>query len=181
MDNNTDWVEDEITDRKYELPIKQLMSWWRQQAEEEATRTVPKAIEYGQQSLINLGARLARLAGRRPEEMDQAQLMELAVWDYINGKIERWNDAVQAGQQVSDDTLFDIAVYVKMAQYMRANGTWIGDRAQTPTSSQANGQTHRPADPTPLQEAPTATQAHVKARVKPVAMSPDGAIHLGRV
>ena len=101
----------------------QLTTEWAKLARAEIDQTIPKATEYGQQSLINLGNQLAQLQGR---QVTDAQAMELACWSYLNGKIQRFNDAVINGKQVSDDTLLDIGVYVRMIQIIRKTGNWVG-------------------------------------------------------
>src|SRR5699024_3014575 len=48
-------------------------------ARAEIDQTIPKATEYGQQSLINLGNQLAQLQGR---QVTDPEAMELACWSY---------------------------------------------------------------------------------------------------
>jgi hypothetical protein len=50
---------------------------------------------------------------------------ELAVVAYCLGKISRALAAVGHGQTPSDDTWHDIAVYAKMAQWIREKGQWL--------------------------------------------------------
>lgn len=99
-----------------------LASWWRKQAETEIERTVPKAEEYGSTDLIRVGRIMAESAGRHGVSDEEAA--ELGVFFYIEGKLARWADAVTRGERVSDDTLFDIGIYVRMAQRIRATGGW---------------------------------------------------------
>src|SRR5699024_3106138 len=101
----------------------QLTTEWAKLARAEIDQTIPKATEYGQQSLINLGNQLAQLQGR---QVTDPEAMELACWSYLNGKLQRFNDAVINGKQVSDDTLLDIGVYVRMIQIIRKTGNWVG-------------------------------------------------------
>ena len=101
----------------------QLTTEWAKLARAEIDQTIPKAIEYGQQSLINLGNQLAQLQGR---QVTDPEAMELACWSYLNGKLQRFNDAVINGKQVSDDTLLDLGVYVRMIQIIRKTGSWVG-------------------------------------------------------
>lgn len=100
-----------------------LTEWWLQQAHEEIDRTVPKAIEYSSTDLMDIGHDLARGWGR---EVDDEEAAELGVFFYLRGKVARWVGAVTAGHRVSDDTLFDIGVYVRMAQRIRFAGGWPG-------------------------------------------------------
>lgn len=124
-DNNVDWANDLID--KNEDTVAYIQQWWEQQSTAEAKSIAPKAYEYGQQSLINLGSQLVQFRGENPKKYSDAQLMFTAVWFYVNGKIQRWNDAAYRGLAVSDDTLHDLACYIKMAQYIRKHGTWVGN------------------------------------------------------
>lgn len=102
---------------------RELAEWWTQGAEDEVARTVPKAIEYGSTDLIDIGLMLARTMKR---DIDQEEAAELGVFFYLIGKIARWQSAIERGERPSDDTLFDIGVYVRMAQRIRAAGGWPG-------------------------------------------------------
>lgn len=104
-------------------PTSLLADWWRQLAEDEIQRTVPKAVEYGSTDLIDIGRNIARLSGR---DVDDAQAAELGVYFYLEGKFARWRSAIMEGREVSDDTLFDIGVYIRMAQRIRHAGSWPG-------------------------------------------------------
>lgn len=110
-----------------EAAAARLIDLWREMSEDEIRRTIPKAAEYGQQSLVDLGAVLYRHSGRDPKDTTDATLMEEAVWFYLNGKIQRWNDAAHGGRAVSEDTIFDIIIYARMALTIRKTGTWVGD------------------------------------------------------
>lgn len=101
----------------------ELRRWWMGLAESEIDRTVPKAVEYSSTDLTDIGHDLARTQGR---EIDDEEAAELGVFFYLRGKVARWVGAMIAGQRVSDDTLFDIGVYVRMAQRIRATGSWPG-------------------------------------------------------
>lgn len=104
-------------------PEDRLRDWWFEQAETEIQRTVPKAVEYSSTDLTDIGHDLARTMGR---EVSDEEAAELGVFFYLRGKVARWVGAVIAGQRVSDDTLFDISVYCRMAQRIRATGAWPG-------------------------------------------------------
>ena len=110
-----------------EAAAARLIDLWREMSEDEIRRTIPKAAEYGQQSLVDLGAVLYRHSGRDPRDTTDAALMEEAVWFYLNGKIQRWNDAAHGGRAVSEDTIFDIIIYARMALTIRKTGTGVGD------------------------------------------------------
>jgi len=100
-----------------------LTEWWMDKAEEEVRRTVPKAVEYGALDLIQIGQDLALTAGRTVTDEEAA---ELGVYFYVRGKLARWTDAIVRGDRVSDDTLFDLGVYIRMAQRIRDAGGWPG-------------------------------------------------------
>lgn len=103
--------------------------WWMHQAQEDIGATVPKAIEYGSQDLIDLGRDCAGLLGRR---VTDAEAIEYAVWFYLRGKLARWTAALRRGERVSDDTVFDIGIYAKMVQRVREVGSWPGDEQVVP-------------------------------------------------
>lgn len=100
-----------------------LYRWWMDLAHVEAEACASKAAEYGSNSMTELGHDIAKLAGR---QITDQQAIELACYYYIKGKMGRWSDAIVAGRDVSDDTLADIGVYVRMAQRVRSNGGWPG-------------------------------------------------------
>lgn len=104
-------------------PEHQLAEWWRQCADDEIAKTVPKAVEYGSTDLIDIGRNVARLSGRK---VDDRQAAELGVFFYLEGKFARWRSAIMEDRDVSEDTLFDIGVYVRMAQRIREFGGWPG-------------------------------------------------------
>lgn len=101
----------------------ELVDWWLETAAKDGQKTIPKAVEYGSGDLIEMGHRLARVAGRT---IDDAEAAEMGIWIYVTGKLDRWTTAVQQGVQVSDDTLLDIVVYAMMARRVRAVGGWPG-------------------------------------------------------
>lgn len=114
---------------------EELMSWWMQQAETEANRTIPKAVEYGSNSMLDLGRSLARTMHRT---VSDEECMELACFFYIQGKMGRWLDAIVAGRRPGDDTPFDIGVYAKMVQRIRESGSWPGNTTEQPLTGNIN-------------------------------------------
>ena len=98
-----------------------LRVWWQDRTEAEIVAVVPKAVEYGSNSLINVGRALARLQGR---EVDDEEATELGCWFNAFQKVERWTDAVLRRERPSDDTIHDTGIYVKMAQRNRDVGGW---------------------------------------------------------
>lgn len=101
----------------------ELTEWWMDRAEEEVRRTVPKAVEYGSHSLTQLGRTLAQLQGR---EVDDEEALELGCWINAVQKMGRWTDSVMRGERCSDDSIYDLGVYVRMTQRIRDSGGWPG-------------------------------------------------------
>lgn len=104
--------------------IAELAAWWEERVRIEIEEVVPKAIEYGANSMIEVGRSMARLAGR--SNITDGEAIELACLFYIKGKLGRWLDAAVAGRPVGDDTVYDIGIYIKMAQRARDVGSWPG-------------------------------------------------------
>lgn len=111
-----------LSEKKPSADEQVLRDWWMDLASEEVDRVVPKAVEYGATDLIEIGRTLGATMHRTG--LTEAEQAELGVYFYIVGKIARWTDAVKEGREVSDDTLHDIGVYVRMAQRIRAVGGW---------------------------------------------------------
>jgi hypothetical protein len=101
--------------------LRELMAWWSTLSQQEALGAIPKGIEYGSRDLVEMGGALLRIAG---QEATEEAASEVGIWFYVLGKMGRWTAAVERGERVSDDTLNDIAVYVKMAQRIRQHGGW---------------------------------------------------------
>lgn len=106
-----------------EKPAGDLRVWWLHQATTEINRTVPKVVEYGATDLVEIGRTLAANMGR---EVSDEEATELGIYFYLVGKLARWTDAVRRQERPSDDTLFDLGVYVRMAQRNRSAGGWPG-------------------------------------------------------
>lgn len=102
--------------------IRASVAWWVADAQENAEKTMPKAIEYGSVELVEAGRTLARLMGR-PDVSDQ-EAMETQIYQYVMGKMGRWTAALSRGERVSDDTVFDILVYATMVRKIRETGEW---------------------------------------------------------
>ena len=101
----------------------ELVEWWLEQAGKDAELMASRASEYGAVDLFDLGHDLARLAH---VEVTDSQAIELGIYFYVRGKMARWSAAILEGRQVSDDTLSDIGIYVRMVQRVRATGAWPG-------------------------------------------------------
>lgn len=100
-----------------------LTAWWMDKAEQETRAVVPKAVEYGATDLRDIGRDLADCMGR---EVTDEEATELGIFFYLRGKLSRWVDAVKRGDRPSDDTIYDIGVYCRMAQRNRDVGNWPG-------------------------------------------------------
>lgn len=101
---------------------KVLSDWWLDRAHAEVEAVVPKAVEYGANSMIEVGRTMARIQGRNDVPDDEA--IEMACMFYIAGKVGRWVDAIAEGKRPSTDTIYDIGIYAKMAQRVRDVGGW---------------------------------------------------------
>lgn len=129
--NNVHKIEAPVTNplngrTELEEAERDLRRWWSNTALEEIERTVPKAVEYGGKGsavdLIWIGQEMADTLGMG--EVPPEIATELSIYFYLLGKMARWKAAIQEGHRVSDDTLFDIGVYVRMAQRNRKVGGW---------------------------------------------------------
>lgn len=109
--------------RDEDAAAQDLTDWWVGLAMEEAGRVAAKAIEYGATDLEDLGFEIARI---NDWNLTKAQATEVGIYVYLRGKVSRWTAALTEGRQVSDDTLHDIGVYVRMAQRVREVGSWPG-------------------------------------------------------
>lgn len=119
-------MNDPIERGLIESRFTELHEWWVALAREEADKVVPKAIEYGADDLIEIGRQMAEVMGLGGTKFDQQQLAELGIYFYVVGKVARWTSAIRTCRAVSDDTLHDIGVYIRMAQRVRSHGGWPG-------------------------------------------------------
>ena len=90
-------------------------------ARQEVEKVAPKAVEYGSTDLLWIGRTLAFILDR---DVTDEEAVELGIYFYAEGKMARWRDAIKRAARVSDDTLHDTGVYVRMAQRNRAVGGW---------------------------------------------------------
>lgn len=123
-----DRVMEGLTDQQAEL-----VRWWVRVALAESTTVAAKALEYGGGGnaidLYEIGRTM--VLSSEPKWRDMAtdeptnqQFAELGIYFYVVGKMARWTAAVMEGRTVSDDTLYDIGVYIRMAQRVRQVGGW---------------------------------------------------------
>lgn len=104
-----------------------LEGWWMERATEEAMAVIPKAVEYGSNSLEKFGRFVAGLPQRTDLTTEEA--LELGSFAYAYGKMLRWEDSAQRSERPSDDTIHDIGVYTRMVQRIRDTGSWPGKGA----------------------------------------------------
>lgn len=102
-----------------------LTLWWHEAANGEIDMVVAKAVEYGGDGaaidLIQIGHDIAEISKRT---VTDEEATEIGIYFYLRGKLARWTAALTEGRRVSDDTLLDIGVYVRMAQRNRKVGGW---------------------------------------------------------
>lgn len=112
---------------------QELVVWWVHKALEESTTVAAKALEYGGGGnaidLYEIGRQLVLTSEPKwrdmaTDEPTNQQFAELGIYFYVVGKMARWQAAVMEGRAVSDDTLYDIGVYIRMAQRVRQVGGW---------------------------------------------------------
>jgi hypothetical protein len=106
-----------------ELMVTALQTWWTDRAVAEVALVAPKAVEYSAVDLIEYGRTLALVMGLKHNVTDE-EACEIGIWGYLVGKVARWTGAIKEGRRVSDDTIFDIGIYTKMAQRNRDVGGW---------------------------------------------------------
>lgn len=110
--------------------VSALRGWWEQTAHDEVAQLTAKMTEYGGLSratdLTAIGQDLVAAGVAMGHQGDdfEARLQELGIYFYVRGKFARWQAAIIEGRPVSDDTLLDIGIYVRMAQRLRAVGGW---------------------------------------------------------
>jgi len=109
-----------------------LRSWWLDVASQEVEPLIAKMFEYGgvgrSSDLVEIGKKMVRLGVTRQKSFgpndDHTSYAELGIYFYIEGKMARWSAAIAEGRPVSDDTLLDIGIYVRMVQRIRTVGGW---------------------------------------------------------
>lgn len=108
-----------------------LQGWWRIVSAGDLAELLPKAKEYGSNSLRELGKKMYQLGeqAHSPNRADfpaEEEYLELGCWVNLVQKVERWTDSVMRGERPSDDTLKDIVIYAQMARRIREVGSWPG-------------------------------------------------------
>lgn len=100
---------------------RDLRAWWETTSEHDLEETVPKAVAYGTESMVEFGRTIGRLAGRK---LTETEALEWAIFAYMQGKMGRWLAALQRGERCDGDTLKDLTVYSNMARKVRETGMW---------------------------------------------------------
>lgn len=104
--------------------LAELANWWSNLGCRDSELVIKKYQEYGNTALLEVGGQLADVLGW--ENATVAQKQELGIWFFMVGKMARWKTAIFKGEQVSKDTLDDLAVYATMARRVHAKGGWPG-------------------------------------------------------
>ena len=103
----------------------ELEHWWLEMAKKEVEPLIDKLVEYGgggrAVDLCDIGHDLARIQKRT---VTDAEAAEIGIFFYVRGKMGRWLAALNDSRMVSDDTLYDIGIYVRMVQRIREKGGW---------------------------------------------------------
>ncbi|WZB38602.1 hypothetical protein SEA_JERA_54 [Microbacterium phage Jera] len=127
------WTPIEDQEQAAQTRGSALYRWWMQTAHDEIAPMLAKAEEYGGQhraadltdigrDLIAAGVAEGPLLGSGA--VQDGWMQELGCYFYLRGKVGRWTAAIAEGRPVSDDTLHDIGIYVRMVQRIRAVGGW---------------------------------------------------------
>lgn len=120
-----------MTTDEVQRVIDSLTDWWMEVARQEIQAAAPKAVEYGSRDLVEVGRAMASIA-EREGSMNDEEAAELGIYFLVINKVARWTAALRTGQRVSDDTLLDIGIYLRMAQRNRAVGGWPFDPNSDP-------------------------------------------------
>lgn len=114
--------------------VDPLGAWWMAKANSEIRPLIAKMQEYGGKGraldLVEIGRHLSQAGVVMSEDSTSSgedverTYAELGIYFYLVGKFARWTAAIAEGRQVSDDTLLDIGIYIRMAQRIRETGGW---------------------------------------------------------
>ncbi|QCQ57498.1 hypothetical protein SEA_SUCHA_53 [Microbacterium phage Sucha] len=126
-------IEDQEAPARLQVKGTGLYRWWMQTAHDEIAPMAAKMQEYGGshraadltdigRDLIAAGVAKGPLLGSGA--VQDGWMQELGCYFYLRGKAGRWTAAIAEGRPVSDDTLHDIGIYVRMVQRIRAVGGW---------------------------------------------------------
>lgn len=105
-----------------QLLADSIRDWWIERSRQEVESVAPKAIEYGATDLAEIGRTMGLILGRT--NMSHEEATEVGIYFYVLGKMARWTAAIREGRRVSDDTILDMGIYIKMQQRNRDVGGW---------------------------------------------------------
>lgn len=100
-----------------------LEKWWTETSAEEMERTIPKAVQYGSNSLELTGQ--MHLLMLPPEQRTRQLALAAACVDYTMGKVARMWAAILRGEMPQPDDYFDVTVYSKMLRHIGEEGEWV--------------------------------------------------------
>lgn len=120
------WTQETLFDVEdvpdtHQMLVNKMVSWWMEQAASEISTMAPRAIEYGAADLEIMGESMLLLM---PQCRGVVSGEELAIAFYALGKVARLFGAYEQGMKPKDDTWDDMAIYARMAKYVRENGAW---------------------------------------------------------
>lgn len=114
---------DSIVKPETQEKVRQVENWWMNQALHEAEVLVPRSVEYGAKDLELMGEGLhMMLSGSLHPDVPKE---EVAIAFYVLGKIARIIGAYEEGHVPKDDSWDDLAIYSRMAKYVREHGRWM--------------------------------------------------------
>lgn len=102
--------------------VREVESWWMNQALQEAEVLIPRAVEYGAKDLELMGEGLFMMLSKVHPDVPKE---EVAIAFYVLGKIARIIGAYEEGRVPKDDSWDDLAIYARMAKYVREHGKWM--------------------------------------------------------
>lgn len=113
-------------------PEEDVAGWWHDLAEADIKATLPKLAEYGASDLAIMGGALTRMlppevrAAMSDEDLRRVGV-EMAIANYLLGKVGRMFSAWEQGREPSDDTIKDARIYSIMLTRAREHGGWPYD------------------------------------------------------
>lgn len=126
MKKQLEWTQETLfslddVPETHEVVVRKIVDWWMAQAAGEASTMVPRAVEYGAADLALMGEAMFAMM---PQCRGVVAGEELAIAFYTLGKVARLFGAYEQGMAPKDDTWDDLAIYARMAKYVRENGAW---------------------------------------------------------
>lgn len=108
---------------------EEVAGWWHDTTKDDIKATLPKLAEYGASDLAIMGSALVRLLPAEVRAgMDDYTLertgVEMAIANYLLGKVGRMFSAWEQGNEPSADTIKDARIYAIMLTRAREFGGW---------------------------------------------------------